>query len=458
MRVLFVIRATAHLRYDQSIVSALIARGHSVSVLYDPRYADPASLNKTKEFCVKVGCELAPAIVPRNVRSSFLRHTRDLLSWRRYITNAEVGHLKPFRDDWRSHLPFLDKVFVKLPGGELLLKTAWFAALLAWFEHMLPLQKRIVEHIAHYNPDIVLASPVNMRNSSVELDYLKAARSLGFPISIQVISWDNLTVRGLFHIVPDRLFCWNEVQADEARRHQAMPAEKIRIVGAPAFDAWFDRPAHITPRNIFCERFGLNPEYPIITYLGSARNIAKDETATVKELRAALDNSDDPRLKNTQIALRVHPGNYKAYIGFNVPGCVEVPPRGSLPDTEEALQLFHDTLAHSVAVVQINTSGVIDAIIDGTPAISLLYPEYAAQQVDTIHFKQLMQSGATDLPKNAAECVRCIGKLLDGVDERSGARKKFAGDFIRPCGVNVSAGERVAEELEFLLSSHSIQR
>jgi hypothetical protein len=457
MKVLFVIRASSHLRYHRSILEALIQRGHDVALLYDPHYSDEKSIEKAKNICEQIGCTIAPAVGQRGLRFALLRHTRDLLSWRRYLTNEEVGYLKPFRQDWRSHLPFFDKVFVKIPGAEKLLATETFAKLLQWFERVMPLNKKILRDLVATQPDVVLASPVNMRNSSVELEYLKAGRALGISVAIQVISWDNLTVRGLFHIEPDRLFCWNEVQADEARKHHAIPDVLIRVAGAPAFDAWFARPERTTSRGEFCKRFGLRPEDPIVTYLGSARNIAKDETETVKELRAALDRSTDPRLNNAQIALRVHPGNFKAYIGFDVPGCVEVPPRGSLPDTEEALQLFHDTLAHSVAVIQINTSGVIDSIIDGTPAISMLYPEFAAQQVETIHFKQLMESGATDLPTTAEECVQCVANLLDGNDTRKDARKKFVSHFIRPRGIEVSAGERVAEELELLVNSHPSQ-
>lgn len=456
MKVLFVMRATSHLRYHRSILEALTQRGHDVALLYDPHYSDEKSIEKAKHICEQIGCTIAPAVGQRGLRFALLRHTRDLLSWRRYLTNAEVGYLKPFRQDWRSHLPFFDKVLIKIPGAEKLLATETFAGVLQWFERTVPVNKKILVDLSTIRPDVILASPVNMRNSSVEVEYLKAGRVLGIPVAIQVISWDNLTVRGLFHIEPDRLFCWNEVQADEARKHHGIPETLIRVVGAPAFDAWFARPERTTPREEFCKRFGLRPADPIITYLGSARNIAKDETETVKELRAALDRAADSRLRNLQIALRVHPGNFKAYIGFDVPGCVEVPPRGSLPDSEEALQLFHDTLAHSVAVIQINTSGVIDSIIDGTPAISMLYPAFAAQQVETIHFKQLMESGATDLPNNVDECVQCIENLLNGNDDRKDARKRFVQNFIRPRGVEVSAGERVAQELESLVHSQDI--
>ena len=452
MKVVFVMRTSAHLRYHKSIIESLIERGHCVVMLYDPRFSEQKNIEKALSFSQTSGCELAPAVVPRGVRYWILKHTRDLLSYRRYLINEAIEHLVPFRQDWKSHLPFLDRVWVKIPGGTQLLKTPWFAAMLGWLERVFPADSRIMRDIKRYNPDVLVASPVNMRNSSAEFDYLKAAKAAGIPTVIQVLSWDNLTVRGLFHIHPDRVLCWNEVQAEEGRTHQYLPPESIRVVGSPAFDAWFD---HIkrsaTPRDEFCRRYGLRPEDPLITYLGSARNIARDETATVRELREALSASSDERVRRIQIALRVHPGNFRAYLDFSMQGCVAVPPRGSLPDTEEALQLFHDTLAHSIAVVQVNTSGAIDAIIDGTPCISLLYPEFASQQVETIHFKQLMQSGATYLAETPRACVAAIARSIDGGDSQVAERKTFVASFIRPRGMERRAGEWAAREIETLV-------
>src|SRR3989344_20492 len=451
LSILYVIRSAGHIRSHKSTIEVCVRRGNRVEVCYDPRFSNGGQIEKAQKLCESLHVSLAPARTPRAFGAWVLLYTRDLLSYRRYLVNRDIAHLELFRRDWKVHLPFPVRVFLALPGAASLVMTRWFANMLTAVEGAFPADTWIVRDIVGRKPDVVIVSPVNMRQSSAELEYLKAARALHIKTVLPVFSWDNLTVRGLFHILPDRVLCWNQPQADEARRHQGVPLDHIKIVGAPVFDPWFDHGLYTMPRDEFCRTFGLRAEDSIVTYLGSARNIAQDETSVLRALRAAFDASSDERIRKIQIILRVHPANFKAYMGFSLSKTVEIPPRGSLPDTEEALKLFHDTLAHSIAVIQINTSGAIDAIIDGKPFISLLYPEFATQQVETIHFKQLMESGASDIPKTPQECVQNLIHLLDGDDARAHARRSFVESFIRPRGIEKTVGECVYEEVESLV-------
>ena len=52
-------------------------------------------------------------------------------------------------------------------------------------------------------------------------------------------SWDHLTTKGLIHEVPDRVLVWNEAQKQEAIALHGVPAERVLVTGAQAYDHWF---------------------------------------------------------------------------------------------------------------------------------------------------------------------------------------------------------------------------
>ena len=84
-------------------------------------------------------------------------------------------------------------------------------------------------------PDVVVASPY-IFSLSREVEYVKAARSLGIPTVVVVLSWDNLTSKGTFHVLPDLTLVWNSALAEEAASLHDVPKEKLVVTGAPVFD------------------------------------------------------------------------------------------------------------------------------------------------------------------------------------------------------------------------------
>ena len=59
---------------------------------------------------------------------------------------------------------------------------------------------------------------------SDQVDYVKAAQRLGIRSALPVLSWDNLTNKGLIRVQPDRVYVWNEAQKAEAvAMHDADP-------------------------------------------------------------------------------------------------------------------------------------------------------------------------------------------------------------------------------------------
>ncbi|MBI2056321.1 MAG: hypothetical protein HYT37_02985 [Candidatus Sungbacteria bacterium] len=454
LKILFAVRSTNNFHHVKSIVAALCGRGHTVHALFDPRWSKhEGGLGAVREYKKKFPQFSYEFSLRRTDRwSTLLFYTREILSYRRYLRVRQGRQSDYYKDRYEAYLPNFFRAFLRIPYAGNFLKTAFFGAMLKMAERIAPSDKNIIAAVRRFAPDFFLASPVDLRFASSELEYLKAAKALGIPSAVPVASWDNLTTKGLIHVFPDMLFVWNDVQKEEAVEHQDFPRERIRIIGAPMFDEWFSGMEPSISREEFCQRHGLRPEDAIIVYLGSSSNMAEDETWLVEKLRDALDNCSDELLQRTQMIVRPHPANAKIYEKIKRRNVVIVPKDGDLPDTTQALQLFFDTLYFSsAAVVGANTTGIIDAMVMGKPAIGILTGEYGKTQEQTKHFRQLLEADVLKLVRNTEKFPAAVHAILEGKDEHREKRQQFIKRYIRPRGVETPAGEAAAREVENML-------
>lgn len=450
LRIVFVTRNAKYFHYYKSIIEGLLKRGHTLTFLYDMRWTRdyPEIADQLDNF--KKGFHAfdhGQAVQSTSGARMILFYTRQILGYRRFLVSKKQSSYYVERS--RSYLPRFLQVLLKRKSMAWLLKSSFSEYMLMLAERVAPPDTHITAHIRSYAPDVVVASPVTMRFSSADLEYLKAARCLKIPTVLPVISWDNLTTKDLIHVSPDILLAWNDVQAQEAEEEHGIRRERIRIIGAPVFDIWFSKLKPGTTRAEFCNRYGLREEYPIILYLGSGREQAGDEAWLVEDLRRALDNSADDALKNAQIIVRPHPGNSKIFKKIIQKNIIAVPQFGVLPSSEDSLQLFYDSLFHSAcAVVGVITSAIIDAMIAGKPGAAILTDTYRVNQAEVKHFQHLVEADAVEWVRGPEDFPRVLRHLLDGNDDHRAEREAFIKRFIRPLGLAQSAGDAAAEEIE----------
>lgn len=455
LKILFVSRSGAFFGAHGSIIRALLERGHYVRYLFDERWTNDAekksALKELDDLKKKYNTfEYGIALRRNDTWRKILFHTREILSYRSYLLEPRKNLCKYFQNRWLGYLPATLRKALNYNLPQKILASSFSELMLRAFERMAPADKKICKDILKYQPDIVVASPVNMRFSSADLEYLKAAKYLKIPTVLQVYSWDNLTDKGLFHIFPDRLLVWNEDAKQEALSHHHIPERLIRIIGAPVFDKWYSGFTPSQTRSEFCEKYGLK-EDPIILYLGSSFNITRDESWMIEEIRRFLDS--DSELAKTQIIIRPHSANKVVYRRLHLHDVLVLPKDGQVLNSQEALQFFYDTLYFAAATIGVNTSGMIDALIAGKPGMVFITPTYEDTQLKTAHFRQLFNSGALECVKSGEEFVEAFKKLLAGEDERKEKRESFVRYFVRPNGFEKSAGECAADEIEKLSSN-----
>ncbi|MBI2024333.1 hypothetical protein HYT00_03040 [Candidatus Giovannonibacteria bacterium] len=458
-KVLFVMRATTHFHYYRSIVEALLRRGHRVEAIFE-RYGEQWSpenyLEPVEELKKETDLfEYSKALNRADSKKWIIRYARMILNYNHNLNFENMPRY--FRDRAVSTFPIALKILFKTWLARFLIERKIVGKLMRLIERSFPADKKIIEHIKSFRPDVVIASAGNLTSNSGDIEYTKAAKELNIKTVVPVISWDFLTTKGAIHIIPDRLLVWNKFHEEEALRYHRFPRKKMRIIGAPFFDKWFSLNGKEPEldRKSFCSKYGLRPEDKIILYLGSTGNIASgdSESRVVRDLREALDNSSFQELQKTQIAVRAHPAHWKIFETIkNIDNIKLIPEIGGvMPDNKNSLQLFYDSLYHSDVVVGLNTSGMIDSIVAGKPLIAMLVERHKSRQEKTAYFQQLLNSGAAGIARNTDEFLIEVKKIFDGFDERKPLRDAFIKEAIRPRGINISAGEAAAMEVENIL-------
>jgi hypothetical protein len=320
-------------------------------------------------------------------------------------------------------------------------------------EAAIPTSRRIDGYLGRLNPDVVLVSPV-VKVGSNQVEFLKSARRLAIPAATCVASWDNLTNKGLLKFVPERVFVWNESQRREAVELHAMPPSRVVPTGAQLFDHWFDERPRWT-RAEFMDRIGLDPARPYVLFLGSSPFVArglKREVRLVTRWIETLRASGDERLRQAGIVIRPHPTGrrwHEVDLG-RFENVVIWPRRSTRPVTADEQADFFDTLAHSAAVVGINTTAMIEAAIVGKSVLTILDREFA--QESTLHFHHLLREngGFLDVAGSLEEHAGQLADVLEGGDGHAEERARFIESFLRPHGLDRPATPILADEVEKL--------
>jgi hypothetical protein len=113
---------------------------------------------------------------------------------------------------------------------------------------------------------------------------------------------------------------------------------------------------------------------------------------------------------------------------------------------------FYDSLVHSAAVVGINTTALIEAVIVGKSVFTVLAPEFRDTQEGTLHFHYLRHDNGGFLHE-AADLDEHFDQLathLAGGDEDREQLKRFTETFVRPHGLDVPVTPILADDIEQL--------
>lgn len=466
MRILFVLNRMAHVRHFDRAVRLLADRGHEICLASQDDDLDLRGVLAGQPT-------IAATQAARNRRddwtaaATMIRRTRDYIRYlhpryasanllRNRAFEKMVGSISDGAETLGAEW---SELFRRIPKPE----QKRVDTLLAKLETAIPCDPDIHAFITAQRPDAIVLSPM-VGIGFTQADFVKSARALRIPSGMLVFSWDNLSNKGLIHEMPDRMFVWNDTQAQEARKLHKYPAGHIVVTGAPRFDAFFEmRP--LTSREEFCQLAGLDVNAPIVTYLCSSKFVAAHERAFVDRWIAELRQSTDPALAGCSVIVRPHPAGGEGWHGqdrtdLRWPSVGEKATVSKLATDartvvmsspmQNADRVLYDTISHSTAIVGLNTSAEIEAAIVGRPVFTIVDPGAGGQQ-GTLHFQYLLREngGHVELARDFDQHRLQLSDALAGRFSRA-AIEGFVRRFVRPRGLNLEVAPIVADAIESL--------
>jgi hypothetical protein len=451
MRVLFSMRHTGVLRNFASTLQELAARNHQVHLVFG--HQDKESDNRLLQELLgtpNITCGDIAKKTPRRYWLGLARAARYTVDYVRYLTPEYEG-VNSLKDRARGKAPAPMRWLVERPifrgrAGNRFLTVALLAV-----ERAIPIDRAVLAAVERERPDVLLVSPL-VDIGSDQVDYVKAARRLGIRSALPVLSWDNLTNKGLIRLQPDRVYVWNEAQKAEAVGMHGTDPRKVVVTGAMVYDQWFARRPSST-RDEFCARVGLDPARPILLYLCSSPFIAPDELTFIEAWIAAVRAAPDARVRTAGILVRPHPENRQPWHRFDelaIPNVAIWPKGGASPVDAESRNDFFDSMHHAAAAVGINTSAQIECGIVGRPVFSIRTPAYQRTQDGTLHFRHLTTEGGglLHVADDLGAHVRQIAAALDDPDGTTRRIQGFVKAFTRPHGLDIEATPRMVDAIE----------
>ena len=457
MRILLLTKYVDHFNYVRSIAEELLKQGAQVTVWFTKRRSFDdleADGEELKAFQKKyphfkfgysknrVGFMKKPLFV-----------IRGFLNYRRYLV---VSGQSPFyRERMLKHMPFyVESLFVHFRAFmDAILRPKISNRFLAWIQSVVPSDKGIAKSIQDECFNVVVGMLGNMQLSAPDVEYIKAAKSLGVPSVFLLKSWDSMTNKGYLYEVPDRIFVWNEAHKHDAQSHHGVDPAIVTVVGAPIFDMWYEPAIPFENREESKKALGLDSAQMIILYLGSSPSSASDDRFIVEGLRKVMDSSQNNIIREALLLVRPHPSNSDMYRDFEMNGVVVMPKNPTAPGTKETQLLALRQFRASSVAIGVNTSAMFEAMVQKTPVISYLVPAFSETQSEAEHFRELEESGAVALVRSDEEALLEFEKIANGKDEQAEARERFLRETLRPRGVNLRVGKIVADEIIALAKS-----
>ena len=457
MKVLFVMDTPEYLRFYDSAIEELAARGHSVAIAVNHINAKkPVGLKGLGAYADRVRVlgvvpshEGMWADIAFGLRGmmDFVRYFHPRFAAARALRVRIKRKVLPVAYHWLDAIPQLPPSVVRATERVLMV-----------LERAIPLCDPMVEFLRAQKPDVLLVSPL-VDAASRQVDWIKAAQALGLRTTVCIASWDNLTNKGLIRIEPDLVTVWNEAQKQEAHEYHYIPEEKIVATGAQLFDRWFAK-RMTRNRSDFCARVGLPDARPFVLFTGSSSFISESnaEVAFVRRWEAALRSSADATLQEANVLVRPHPYNFHAWGSDPMadrPDVTVFPGRGYNPIDAESRADFFDSIYHAAAVVGINTSAMIEAAIIGRPVFSISAEEFSSKQEGTIHFHHLLpeNGGCVRIASTLDEHIRQLSDRLLDPDAAFAETQRFIASFIRPHGIDRPATPVFADAIERLATA-----
>lgn len=452
MKLLFIARHCAYLRNFEGPIRELARRGHEVrlAVERDDAMGSQRLIDRIIAEHPNVSLTHSPSRL-KEEGADRLKQLRLALDYVRFLD--PMYHRSPYlRARAEERAPHGIVELLAKPGIRRRPGRWAVGRTLQLLERAVPVSAPIVDWLRSEAPNLLLITPL-IELGSQQFDYMQAAKRLGLRTAVPVTSWDHLSSKALIRMEPDLVLVWNETQKDEAVRLHGVPASRVEVTGAQAYDHWFTWTPTRT-REEFCRHVGLPADRPFILYVCSSLfKGTADESLFVEKWLREIRSSNDSMLRTAGILIRPHPGRVEEWAGFDFGKYPDTAFWGQHPVDEASRADYYESLLYSAAVVGLTTSAFLEAAIVGRSVHTVLLPKYSRNnQEGTIHFNYLLNvnGGLLHTARTFQEHTGLLAKTMREGEEADPKSRRFVEAFIRPYGLGTPATPKFVDSIEKL--------
>jgi hypothetical protein len=356
---------------------------------------------------------------------------------------AETSHLKLLRrlEKW-VYMKHFQIETQQIKNKELPLFYSAVIGLFSYFLSIQPLSLSLLRHLrryiirntskhtcnaTHYD-GVISTSPLDIReNSIVNQLSTRNVRSMAI-----IISWDNLTSKGVMNADHDYVLVWNKIMSEEYRHFYSVLSQKpveVKIVGIPRFDV-YRRSKDARSNQDQCPNISASNK--IILFATSASKHFPDQADIVAHLVEYIKLRDCFTLQ-----VRCHPADdslayqkYKDEKNVKISTSSSMTKTPSIPDLRDLDSLAYVLKSCSVCV-QVASTIRLEAALCNKPIISIAYdgnsnvPEHLSVKRFYGYSHQLALN-ALDIDQlvySKDELFRYLDKFLDGKQEIDNQKK-----------------------------------
>tara|TARA_X000001036_G_scaffold422237_1_gene444988 strand:- start:81 stop:1496 length:1416 start_codon:yes stop_codon:yes gene_type:complete len=279
--------------------------------------------------------------------------------------------------------------------------------------------------IKKYNSDLVLTlTPFHPD----EVLLLKAFEKKHTPIIASILSFDNISKRGIMPFNFSKIFVWNQKNKESMLKSNAdLNESDVEIIGPVQFDFYYDKKYTLKRSDWYANKLVKNKK--VILYNGGVPIYFKYEPAYLEYIDSAIKNG---QIDNAVIILRIHPldniNRWRDVVdkskniiisevwGQNNKSILEKKYQNI---TDEDIKILKADLMYSDVHISICSTMVIDGSIFDKPQIGPAFDSrgyLSSKKINNIyrqyHYKEIIKSGALKLSRNKEEFIDDINFAL----------------------------------------------
>ncbi len=252
MKIVFIFPHIGFFRHSDSIVRQLCLEGHRVKLLFgELNKAKPAHTDRAVQACLNdfPRCSSGWLVERQGFWRKVIHVVWLLINYRIYLNPQ---HPNPgMRERLKPHFNNMQRQIISSRIGERLLASRAAGFILKQLENSISADGGVCLELLNEQPDLIL-DMTNLVFNAADIEYQKAACALKIPLVVAIASWDNLTTKGTFQIVPDLVCVWNQGIADEAVNLHHIPRRPHRNHRRPCFRLSLCIPAGVGPAGFLC--------------------------------------------------------------------------------------------------------------------------------------------------------------------------------------------------------------